>query len=63
MKNEIIKKALELSKIKSLNPMQHLAVKKGLLDGKNLVVVAPMASGKTYFDLFKIYFFVSNSLY
>jgi helicase len=47
MENEIIKKALELSKIKSLNPMQTLAIKKGLLDGKNLVVAAPTASGKT----------------
>jgi len=47
MENDIIKKALELSKIRSLNPMQHLAIKKGLLKGKNLVVAAPTASGKT----------------
>lgn len=44
---KIIKKALELSKISSLNPMQTLAIKKGLLDGKTLVVAAPTASGKT----------------
>jgi len=47
MENEILKKALELSKISSLNPMQNLALKKGLLNGKNLVVAAPTASGKT----------------
>jgi helicase len=47
MENEIIKKTLESSKITSLNPMQKLALKKGLLKGKNLVVAAPTASGKT----------------
>jgi len=47
MENKIIKKALELSKISSLNPMQNLALKKGLLDGKNLVIASPTASGKT----------------
>jgi helicase len=47
MENEVVKKTLELSKISSLNPMQELAVKKGLLEGKNLVVAAPTASGKT----------------
>ncbi len=47
MKDETIKKVLELSKISSLNPMQDLAIKRGLLDEKNLVVAAPTASGKT----------------
>jgi len=47
MEKEIIKKTLESSKISSLNPMQKVAIKKGLLDGKNLVVAAPTASGKT----------------
>jgi helicase len=47
MKDDIVKKVLELSKINSLNPMQDLAIKKGLLDGKNLVVSSPTASGKT----------------
>jgi len=47
MEDETVKKVLELSKINSLNPMQNLALKKGLLDGKNLVVAAPTASGKT----------------
>jgi helicase len=47
MKDETVKKVLELSKISSLNSMQNLALKKGLLDEKNLVVAAPTASGKT----------------
>ena len=33
--------------ISELNPPQALAVKKGLLEGKNLVVASPTASGKT----------------
>lgn len=44
---EIIKKVLELSGFKELNPVQKLAIKRGLLKGKNLVVFAPTASGKT----------------
>lgn len=31
----------------SLNPVQEEAVKRGVLDGRNIVVVAPTASGKT----------------
>lgn len=44
---DIIKKVLELSNITSLNPMQKEVVKVGLLEGKNIVVSAPTASGKT----------------
>jgi len=48
MKNEeLIKKVLETSKFKKLNPVQEQAVKHGLLEGKNLVIFAPTASGKT----------------
>src|SRR3989338_8799384 len=39
--------AIRKSGIESLNPPQAAAVKKGLLDGKNLVVASPTASGKT----------------
>ncbi|MEM5794354.1 MAG: DEAD/DEAH box helicase [Candidatus Aenigmatarchaeota archaeon] len=44
---EIIKKVLEVSKFEKLNPVQEEAIKKGLLKGKNLVIFAPTASGKT----------------
>ncbi len=44
---EIIKKVLEISKFEKLNPVQEEALKKGLLKGKNLVIFAPTASGKT----------------
>jgi replicative superfamily II helicase len=44
---EIIKKVLEISGFKELNPVQKKAVEKGLLRGKNLVISAPTASGKT----------------
>jgi helicase len=47
MKEEIINKVLKISGFNDLNPMQRLVVKKGLLEGKNLVVAAPTASGKT----------------
>ncbi len=33
--------------IENLNPIQREAIKKGLLDGRNIVVAAPTASGKT----------------
>ncbi|MBW2978373.1 DEAD/DEAH box helicase, partial [Candidatus Woesearchaeota archaeon] len=46
-KNEIIEKVLKISDFPELNPMQKEVLKKGLLDGKNLVVAAPTASGKT----------------
>jgi helicase len=49
MKNEeLIRKLLEVSGFKELNPVQKEALKKGLLEGKNLVIFAPTASGKTF---------------
>lgn len=45
---ELIKKLLEVSQFKELNPIQKEALKKGLLEGKNLVIFAPTASGKTF---------------
>ena len=33
--------------IEQLNPPQVAAIKKGLLDGKNMVIASPTASGKT----------------
>lgn len=47
MKENIIEKVLKISGFGSLNPMQKLAIKKGILKGKSLVVAAPTASGKT----------------
>jgi len=47
MTEEIIKKILKTYGFNSLNPMQKLAIKNGLLDHKNLVISAPTASGKT----------------
>jgi helicase len=45
---ELINKLLEISNFKELNPVQKEALKKGLLEGKNLVIFAPTASGKTF---------------
>jgi helicase len=45
---ELIKKLLEISGFKEINPVQKEALKKGLLKGKNLVIFAPTASGKTF---------------
>jgi helicase len=45
---ELVKKLLEISGFKELNPVQKEALKKGLLKGKNLVIFAPTASGKTF---------------
>lgn len=42
-----VRKVLKLSGFGGLNPVQELAVKSGLLEGKSLVVSAPTASGKT----------------
>jgi len=44
---EIVKKVLEVSGFSGLNPVQNLALKKGVLSKKNMVVAAPTASGKT----------------
>ncbi len=44
---EVVETVLNLSKLRSLNPVQEEAVRKGLLEGKSLVVCSPTASGKT----------------
>ena len=44
---EIVRKVLEASGFQSLNPPQQMAIKAGLLEGRNLVVATPTASGKT----------------
>ncbi|MEE9406310.1 MAG: DEAD/DEAH box helicase, partial [Candidatus Aenigmarchaeota archaeon] len=44
---DAVSKVLELSGYKELNPAQKMAVDAGLLEGKNMVVAAPTASGKT----------------
>ncbi|MEM5766353.1 MAG: DEAD/DEAH box helicase [Candidatus Aenigmatarchaeota archaeon] len=44
---EIVDKVLSLYNFKELNPMQNLAIKSGLLKGRNMVISAPTASGKT----------------
>ncbi len=44
---DTVKEVLKLSGISELNPVQKLALNAGLLDGQNLVVAAPTASGKT----------------
>ena len=44
--NEILE-SFDARRIKTLTPPQELAIEKGLLSGKNLLVAAPTASGKT----------------
>jgi len=44
---DIVKLVMERSKIQKLNPVQEKALKLGLLEGENLVIAAPTASGKT----------------
>jgi len=44
---DVIRKALEASGFDRPNPVQQAALDAGLLDGKNMVVAAPTASGKT----------------
>ncbi|MBI4017511.1 MAG: DEAD/DEAH box helicase, partial [Candidatus Aenigmarchaeota archaeon] len=41
------KSSLALAGITKLNPPQHAAIEAGLLDGRNIVVASPTASGKT----------------
>lgn len=45
--NPVVKQVLDKSGIAKLNPVQEEALKLGLLEGENLVVAAPTASGKT----------------
>ena len=45
---ELIQKLLQISRFEKLNPVQRKAIEKGLLKGKNLVIFAPTASGKTF---------------
>ena len=49
IKNKLPSRLYEIleKEIKSLRPAQEKAVKKGLLEGKNLLVCTPTASGKT----------------
>jgi len=42
-----ILESLDMRHIKTLTPPQELAIEKGLLSGKNLLVASPTASGKT----------------
>jgi helicase len=44
---DVVSRVMELSGVKELNPVQRLALDKGLLEGKSMVVCAPTASGKT----------------
>jgi len=44
---DILKKVLDASGFDKPNPVQKMALDAGLLDGKNLVMAAPTASGKT----------------
>ena len=49
IKNRIPKELYEILKkdIEELRPAQKKAIESGLLDGKNLLVCTPTASGKT----------------
>ena len=47
IQDDAIVKTLEALGYSSLYPVQELALKKGLLDGKNLLITSPTASGKT----------------
>ena len=47
LKGKIPEKLFETLKMEELRPPQALSIKAGLLEGKNLVVASPTASGKT----------------
>ena len=47
VEESVIDLVLGASGFSSLNPVQEMAIKAGLLTGKNMVVAAPTASGKT----------------
>lgn len=47
IKSDLIKKIIELNKVKDLNPVQKEAIEKGILERKSLVVASPTSSGKT----------------
>ncbi len=47
MGEDVVSFVLERNGFSSLNPVQDAAVSSGLLDGKNMVVSSPTASGKT----------------
>ncbi|HLD80971.1 MAG TPA: DEAD/DEAH box helicase [archaeon] len=47
MEKETVQRVLSARGYLQLNPVQELAVKSGLLSGRNMVVCAPTASGKT----------------
>jgi helicase len=47
MPADVVSEVLGVSGFSELNPAQRLAVESGLLEGRNLVVAAPTASGKT----------------
>ncbi|MEM5877950.1 MAG: DEAD/DEAH box helicase [Candidatus Aenigmatarchaeota archaeon] len=46
-KKEIVQKTLELFGFEKLNPVQKLAVDRGLISQKSMIISAPTASGKT----------------
>ena len=47
--------------VKSLTPPQESAVRKGLLDGSNMVIASPTASGKTFIAEMAVIKCVSHS--
>ncbi len=48
MSRSVLRKLMEIYGYEKLFPPQELAVKEGLLDGKNLLLATPTASGKTF---------------